>query len=65
LRFNGLPERTRHIFFALMLDRRSVADCDSQGLGTRSTIHAALQDAFRALFLLPDLTGDARGEIDP
>lgn len=64
VRFNGLPERTRHIFFALILDRRTVTDCDSLGLGSRSTIHTALQHAFRALFLLPALAGGALGEID-
>lgn len=49
--FNGLHPATRRIFFALIIEGRTVASCVDAGLGSREDLRAACETGLRALLL--------------
>jgi len=59
-RFNALPESTRRVFFALVMDGVGFEECVLRGLGTSSTLGRELRLAFAAL-----LTGARPAVADP
>ena len=60
VRFNGLPERIRQVFFGVIIESKRPEDlAASRSIGS-GTIQADLNEAFRALFMLPGPTRAAR-----
>ncbi|MCZ6598357.1 MAG: hypothetical protein O7B99_12010 [Planctomycetota bacterium] len=54
VRFNGLGERTRRVFFALLLEQLDDDACFARGLGPPAALQEDLFEALRALLLLAD-----------
>ena len=47
--FNGLQERSRHAFMALVVEHRTVAECIEAGLGTYETLGGLVREGLRAI----------------
>lgn len=47
--FNALDEHTRQVFFALIIEERSIEECVGSGLGDRGAMGATVRSVFRAV----------------
>jgi hypothetical protein len=52
--FNGLAERVRRAFFALLIEDKSVETCVAEGFGTRDELLVMIRGAFAKVFDMRD-----------
>ena len=62
--FNGLPRRIRRVFFALVVEARSIDECVEEGLGNVESLRTSVRHAFRVLGHLDDSHDRSSGKED-